>query len=121
MTLILTAAMCYRDALAVARLRQWVHERRKAATIHTPAYVNRGWAERRATQFDAALVRCIDMERVLDKLPDLYKTILILHYRDGQSHAEIAIATGTCERTIFTKLPEARHALAILLDKLDLL
>lgn len=66
----------------------------------------------------------IDLERAIARLPDGYRTVLVLHDVEGYTHEEISrrldIAVGTSKsqlfdarramRALLQTLPEARHA-----------
>lgn len=120
--LALTAAgMAYDEALAVARLRQWARDKDLQKAGRVAVYKNAGWAERRQNKFDAALVRRIDFDRILNMLPDQDRLSLIFRYRDGHTEAEIACLIGCSVRKVIYLLPNARKALAALLDRYNLL
>ena len=111
----------YNECLAVARLRQWARDRQASKAGRVRVYRNQGWAERRSSQFDAALTRIIDFERTMNSLTDEQKLSLILTYRDGHTESEVALLLGCSVRKIGYLLPAARTALAAALDKKDLL
>lgn len=66
----------------------------------------------------------IDLERAIERLPDGYRTVLVLHDLEGYTHEEISrhleIAVGTSKsqlfdarramRALLQRTPEARHA-----------
>jgi RNA polymerase sigma factor (sigma-70 family) len=52
----------------------------------------------------------IDLERALARLPDGYRTVLVLHDLEGYRHDEIATALGTSTGTSKSQLHRARRA-----------
>jgi RNA polymerase sigma factor (sigma-70 family) len=52
----------------------------------------------------------IDLERALARLPDGYRTVLVLHDIEGYRHDEIATALGTTTGTSKSQLHRARRA-----------
>jgi RNA polymerase sigma-70 factor (ECF subfamily) len=58
----------------------------------------------------------IDMERALARLPDGYRTVLVLHDLEGYRHDEIAGALGTTTGTSKSQLHRARRAVRRLLS-----
>lgn len=68
-----------------------------------------------ATTQPAADVR-IDMERALARLPDGYRTVLVLHDVEGLRHDEIAVALGTTTGTSKSQLHRARRAVRRMLN-----
>jgi DNA-directed RNA polymerase specialized sigma24 family protein len=113
--------MMYDEGLAVARLRQWANDKDAQKGKRAAEYKRCGWAERRASQFDAREVRVIDFDRILNMLSNDYRLSLIFHYRDGHTFAEVATLLGCSERKISYVLPLARKELATLLDRYNLL
>jgi DNA-directed RNA polymerase specialized sigma24 family protein len=109
------------EVLAVCRLRQWAADRTAMRAARTTDYSRNGWRERRARDVDARLVRVIDFERALTRLPDEQQAILLLTYREHQPQSTIAQVTGCSVRALAYKLPAARQALARTLDLLNLL
>ena len=109
------------EALAIARLRQWIRDRTAARSGRIANYKNEGWRERRACELDARIVRMIDFSRAIETLPDAEKTALILCYGQGETRADAARIVRCSERTMSNLIPRARHHLAETLDRLDLL
>ena len=107
------------QVLAVLALRRWATERRHIRSGNTTNYRRTGWRERRQRDADAALVRCLDFERALSRLPMVEQAALIATYRDGLRHHATAI--GCSDRKLAYLLPLARLHLAETLDRLDLL
>ena len=56
-----------------------------------------------------------DMERALAKLPEHYRNILLLYYREGFAYGEIADQTGLPLNTIKTHMRRAKQSLVPLL------
>ena len=52
------------------------------------------------------------MGLALDRLPELYRTTLLLRFADGLSYAEIAAATGVSIGTVMSRLFNGRRKLA---------
>jgi DNA-directed RNA polymerase specialized sigma24 family protein len=109
------------EVLAVARLRQWAQERRANLQGKATVYRRTGWGQRNSCNFDAALVRCIDFERALERLSDREQIVLVRRYRDGETEPKIAAACGCSVRTLNRLIPSARLHLANVLDTLNLL
>jgi len=57
----------------------------------------------------------VDLERALARLPDGYRTVLVLHDIEGYRHEDIARALGTSEGTSKSQLHRARRAMRALL------
>jgi RNA polymerase sigma-70 factor (ECF subfamily) len=62
-----------------------------------------------------APVERVDLERALARLPDGYRTVLVLHDIEGYRHEDIARALGTSEGTSKSQLHRARRAMRVLL------
>ncbi|WP_188648424.1 RNA polymerase sigma factor [Marinithermofilum abyssi] len=60
-------------------------------------------------------VRQIVREAV-DELPDLYRTVIVLHYQQGLSYQEIAEILGVSARTVGTRIHRAKARLRSWLD-----
>jgi RNA polymerase sigma-70 factor (ECF subfamily) len=58
----------------------------------------------------------IDLERALARLPDGYRTVLVLHDIEGYRHEDIARALGTTAGTSKSQLHRARRAIRAMLD-----
>ncbi len=58
----------------------------------------------------------VDLERALARLPDGYRTVLVLHDLEGYRHEDIARALGTTEGTSKSQLHRARRAIRGMLD-----
>lgn len=58
----------------------------------------------------------IDMERAIARLPDGYRTVLVLHDIEGFRHDEIADALGTSTGTSKSQLHRARRAMRVMLS-----
>jgi len=58
----------------------------------------------------------LDLERALARLPDGYRTVLVLHDVEGFKHEEIASALGTTTGTSKSQLHRARRAVRALLE-----
>lgn len=50
----------------------------------------------------------VDLERLLARMPDGYRTVLVLHDVEGMKHAEIAEIVGITEGTSKSQLARAR-------------
>jgi RNA polymerase sigma-70 factor (ECF subfamily) len=105
------------SAIALNLAREVLRKRGRAAitelpdTLATPATTRRDGVR-------------IDLERAIARLPDGYRTVLVLHDVEGYTHEEISrhleIAVGTSKSQLFDArralramlqpLPEARHA-----------
>ena len=109
------------EALAVARLRQWAHMKISNSQGRSRSWKREGWQKRNDRCFDAAQVQVIDFERAMNALPDEQKVALIWRYRDGVSDELTAQALGCSVRKVSNLVPMARHALASILDRLNLL
>lgn len=110
------------EALALAHLRQWGHDRmrtRHGRTSHN--YQRPGCSVRSTNNQDAAIVRCIDFERALSVLDPDEQVIIVWATRDRWPQPEIARAVGCSTRTVHTRLQSARAKLAAELDKLGVL
>jgi DNA-directed RNA polymerase specialized sigma24 family protein len=111
----------YAQALAIARLRQWLRDRNAAAAGAITNYARVGWRARRASEADARIVRMIDFERALDSLPDEQKLALIFHYAQGETCRDAARLIGCSERKMSYLIPTARLNLTEILDRQNLL
>ncbi len=109
------------EALALARLRTWIHDRIQLRSGRTTDYQKQGWQERKATRFDARIVRAIDFERALAKLDAEEHAALILTYRDHEDQPTIARGIGCSVRKLSYLIPRARKRLAEELDRMNLL
>lgn len=58
----------------------------------------------------------IDLERAVSRLPDGYRTVLVLHDIEGLKHEEIAAALGTTAGTSKSQLHRARRAVRAMLE-----
>jgi DNA-directed RNA polymerase specialized sigma24 family protein len=83
--------------------------------------INRGWRERRASEADARLVRCMDFERAHERLPPDQQLALVAIYRDKLPQDLAASIAGCSVRKFAYLLPAARANLADILDRLNLL
>ena len=109
------------EALAVARLRQWCHDRLQLTSARTVDYQRTGWRQRKDTEFDSRLVRVIDFGRALGNLDADEQTALILAYRDREGLPRIAMTLQCSTRKVSYLIPAARKKLAAHLDRLNLL
>jgi DNA-directed RNA polymerase specialized sigma24 family protein len=109
------------ETLAVLRLRQWAYDRAQARAGRTAVLAQRGFVERRSRNADARLVRILDFERAFGHLPDEARALLVAIYRDGASQERAADLVGISPRAVNYLLPQARCALAEVLDRADLL
>jgi len=109
------------EVLAITRLRQWSADRALLRASKTTDYQRTGWQARNHRQCDARLVRVIDFERALAHLPEDEQAVLLLVYREKQSHSDAAVALHFSTRKVQYMLPRARRNLANILDRLDLL
>jgi RNA polymerase sigma-70 factor (ECF subfamily) len=105
------------SAIALNLAREVLRKRGRAAITELPDDL----ATPATTRRDG--VR-IDLERAIARLPDGYRTVLVLHDVEGYTHEEISrhleIAVGTSKSQLFDArralramlqpLPEARHA-----------
>lgn len=64
---------------------------------------------------DPAVIAEQDLSPLLDKLPEGYRTVLVLHDLEGFTHTEIAAALGIAEGTAKSQLSRARAAARALL------
>jgi len=58
----------------------------------------------------------VDLERALARLPDGYRTVLVLHDVEGYRHEDIARALGTTAGTSKSQLHRARRAIRAMLE-----
>lgn len=109
--------------IASIRIRQWTAERTALRAGRAKDYTPRGRAPRvpNTCRFDAALTRCIDFEREFEKLDPEAKSILLLAIREDQSQRVVSQVLGISARALIYKIPQALEALAVLLDKANLL
>ena len=87
----------------------------------TTDYQREGWRQRDARSADARIVRVVDFERCLSRLPQAAQVMLVLAHRDGHSHHQLALMSGTSPRFIQYQLSAARESLAAALDEADML
>jgi DNA-directed RNA polymerase specialized sigma24 family protein len=116
-----TGTMHPDEALAVARLRQWCHDRLQLTSARTIDYQRTGWRQRKDTEFDSRLVRVIDFGRALANLDADEQAALIFAYRDRERWPQIAQALCCSIRRVSYLIPTARRKLAAHLDRLNLL
>jgi DNA-directed RNA polymerase specialized sigma24 family protein len=109
------------EVLAVTRLRQWNADRLALRASRTTDYRRHGWQARDTRTFDARLVRVLDFERALGRLPEEEQMLLLLTYRERQRYDEISKILNCSLRKVTYALPTARRHLADILDKLDIL
>jgi len=109
------------EALALASLRRWCHDRRALSAARTVDYLYAGCEQRRITRFDARLVRTIDFAKVMATLDPREQVALVLRHRDHEDANEIARAIGCCPRTVANLLVSGRVHLAAELLRRDLL
>jgi DNA-directed RNA polymerase specialized sigma24 family protein len=107
--------------MAVLRLRQWASERQAVKAGKTTNYRKTGWQQRKLKTCDARIVRVIDFERAFGKLSEEHQFVLLGTYRDGLNQGTVAELMLCSSRKVSYVLPEARAALALILDRLDLL
>lgn len=107
--------------LARMRLRQWQYDRLRLNRGSASNYKRLGWRQRRSSEADAAIVRCIDFERALLTLPEPLVHVLVLTYRDRETAQRTARILGISEGTVQHRRNKAIAALATALDKADLL
>jgi DNA-directed RNA polymerase specialized sigma24 family protein len=87
----------------------------------TSDFRRQGWQARDTRTFDARLVRVLDFERALGRLPEEEQMLLLLTYRERQRYDEISKILNCSLRKVTYALPTARRHLADILDKLDIL
>jgi DNA-directed RNA polymerase specialized sigma24 family protein len=75
----------------------------------------------RTAQYDATIVRVIDFERCLSRLPELDRAALVLVVRDGFPKAHAADILGRSHRDTHKHVRSAIGRLARELDRDDLL
>ena len=109
------------EALAVARMSEWAHDRNACRQGCIAVYKAHGFVERRSRAADARLVRVINFERAFATLHDTYQTALLLAYRDGCRPHRLALLLHTNPAQAQTWLILARQALADALDRRHLL
>jgi DNA-directed RNA polymerase specialized sigma24 family protein len=109
------------ELLAIARIRQYKHDRQVLSSPPPRAYRRRGWADRCKSSEEARLIRKVDFERALRLLPDDVVMLLLLYYGDGETTERTSRVLGWSIRKLSYMLPEARRALAGALDHLNLL
>jgi DNA-directed RNA polymerase specialized sigma24 family protein len=114
-------SMDVNEALAVARLRQWATLRVANRQGRTRNPNSHGWQRRDERSFDAAQVCVIDFERAMNALTDEEKVALVMRYRDRERDEVTARALGCSVRKVGYLVPSARHKLADILDRLNLL
>jgi DNA-directed RNA polymerase specialized sigma24 family protein len=108
------------EALAVARLCEWAHDRNACRQGRIAVYKARGFVDR-SREADARLVRAIVFERAFATLPDTHQTTLLLAYRDGCRPHRLAHLLHTNPSQAQLWLVLARKALADALDRRQLL
>ena|ERR1022692_3383713 len=70
------------EALALARLRQYFHDRTAMQVGRSIDYEGPGWRDRRSRSYDSKLVRTLDFERTLAQLSGAESVALVLRYRE---------------------------------------
>lgn len=113
--------MTTHEAMAVLRLNQWTRYRELLRTGRGVNLQRSGWVERRTRQHDAKLVYVIDFERALGALDPRDQLILLLHYRERNTHHETAQIMACSDRWEHVNLSAARLNLADELDRRGLL
>ncbi|MBI4817933.1 MAG: RNA polymerase sigma factor [Deltaproteobacteria bacterium] len=81
-----------------------------------------GWAEEGATPADVLLERKEEIQtlyRVLDTLPEKYRTVLVLHEIEEKSGPEIAELTDVTVSTVWVRLHRGRKLFLRALDRLE--
>ena len=73
-------------------------------------------AAEHSTTIDTAL-EAEEIQKLIDELPDGYKTVFVLYVVEGYKHSEIAEMLQISENTSKTQLFKARKALQIKLNK----
>ncbi len=109
------------EVLAIARIRQWTCDRAALRSAHTCEYKRSGWTPRSSRTHDARIVRVIDFERALARLPEEEQAILMLIYRDREGFRRTSQTMRCSNRKLSYALPIARTHLAAELERLDLL
>ena len=109
--------------LAVLRIRTWVRDRQQLKTGRPPARLQKyhGATQRRASQYDARIVRVIDFERIFQLLDDRHQRVLLMRHRQEATVEETAHALYLSPRTIHTLERDGLSKLAEMLDAADLL
>jgi len=112
------------EALALAAYRRYAFEKRTGKDAPACKYEgNRGRPKNRpsAAIWDARIVRGIDFERCLTRIGPFHSTILKLYYVDGETLETVSASTNRCTRTLQGDLADARQALAMALEVVNLL
>jgi len=84
-------------------------------------YKREGWTPRCSRTYDARIVRVMDFERALARLPEEEQAILMLIYRDREGQRRTSQSMRCSARKLSYTLPIARQHLAAELERLDLL
>ena len=93
-----------RIALNVCRNR---HRRPLWGRIHlVESYSDLGPIPTGDADIGEAMVRRVELERALDRLPDKYRLPVLLHYFEELTGAEIAAALGLNESTVWSRIYE---------------
>ncbi len=113
------------EVIAVTALRRWAWERgrlrRGAVAIVLPQLPGRQRPAPRSALREAALIRCIDFERVYAVLTDEQQALLSARYVEGLPDRITAQLLDLTPAQVFRRLEIARLRLASLLDRADLL
>lgn len=111
------------EHLAIARLREWVHDRRilRQGRIAVKLGTRGPRGDKDPSLYDARIVRSIDFQRAFETLSPEHQQLLWLRYGDGASLPVCAKAAGISERKATYAMPLAVQALARVLDDRDLL
>ena len=109
-----------REAIALARLRQWRYERTAICRPAAVTFHRTGWQRRDNRHADARIVRVIDFERAFAHLCRTDQATLILE-AEGHTYRYASRILACSERTAANHRHSALAALAAILEKLDLL
>jgi DNA-directed RNA polymerase specialized sigma24 family protein len=107
--------------LAIIRFREWTGDRNRINAGQIASYKRTGYRERRQRDADARIVRAIDFETALNKLPAVEQAALMLLFREGQTHYDITRALRCCERQSYHLVNKGIEHLARILERMNLL
>ncbi|PTX55020.1 RNA polymerase sigma-70 factor (ECF subfamily) [Melghirimyces profundicolus] len=117
-----------------SRLSTWVYrvatnhllDQLRRAKRERTRRINRPWKEVTHLRNDprsedpAVVVNQEEVRQIVgeavDELPDLYRTVIVLHYQQGLSYREIAEILGVSPRTVGTRIHRAKARLRSRLD-----
>jgi DNA-directed RNA polymerase specialized sigma24 family protein len=112
-----------KQIMAIARLRQWRTDRiaLNNPKTHKISKQTQARAVRGSAIYDARIVRALDFERALAKLPPREIQAMILHCADRESLDSVAAILACSNRTASYLVADATRRLADELERRDLL